>query len=70
MTTVVNNPAPNSDGGGAGFLVGIIVLIGFVVVLLYFGLPALRRMGNGYLNPTAPQINIPDKVDINVNQTK
>lgn len=69
MTTIVNNPAPvaESDKGGSGFLIGIIVLIGFVAVLLYFGIPAIKRMGSGQSN--TPQINIPNKIDVNVNQT-
>ena len=70
MTTIVNSPAPASDSGGASFLVAVIALIGFVLILLYFGLPALRRMGPAQLNVPAPQIVVPGKIDVNVNQTK
>jgi hypothetical protein len=62
MTTVVNNPAPASDngnGGGIGFLIGSIILVGFVSVLLYFGIPALKNMGPLQVNVPAPQINVP-----------
>ena len=55
MTTVVNNTAPapeGGNGGGFGFLIGVIVFIGFVAVLLYFGIPAIKRMG-------PVQVNIP-----------
>ncbi len=65
MTTIVNSPAPTNDSGGSSFLVGILVLIGFVLILLYYGLPALRSMGS-----QAPQINIPNKIDVNVKQSK
>ncbi len=70
MTTVVNNPAPVSENGGAGFLIGVIVLIGFVVVLIYFGIPAMRRMQSSQSVVPAPQIVLPDKINVNVNQTK
>jgi hypothetical protein len=68
MTTVVNNPAPAPDSGGSGFLIGIIILVGFVAVLLYFGIPAIKRMGPVQLNVPAPQVVIPDKIDVNVTQ--
>lgn len=61
MTTVVNNPGStgNNDGGGFGFLIGTIILVAFVAVLLYFGIPAIRNMGPVQINMPAPQINIP-----------
>lgn len=70
MTTIVNNPAPAAESGGNSFLIGAIILIGFVMVLLYFGIPALRRMGPVQLNIPAPQVVVPGKIDVNVNQTK
>jgi len=76
MTTVVNNPAPASapatenTGGGSGFLIGAILLIGFVMVLLYFGIPALKRMGPVQLNIPATQVVVPDKIDVNVTMPK
>ena len=74
MTTVVNNPAPaSSDNGGVGFLIGILLLIVFVGILLYFGIPAIKNMGPIQVNVPAPQINIPapqvnvsDKVNVEV----
>lgn len=70
MTTIVNTPAPSESTGGSGFLIGVIVLVGFVIVLLYFGIPAIQRMGAVQLNVPAPQINVPGKIDVNVNQAK
>lgn len=70
MTTVVNNPAPAANTEGNSFLVGVIVLIGFVLAFLYFGIPAIKRMGPIQMSAPAPQINIPGKIDVNVNQTK
>ena len=66
MTTVVNNPAPVSDNGGSGFLVGIFVLIILGLVFFYFGLPVIKKMGR----PSAPQINIPSQIDVNINPAK
>lgn len=64
MATIVNNPAPVAESdNGMGMVVGV---IGFFVVLYLFfiyGLPAIRQIGT-------PQINIPGKIDVNINQTK
>lgn len=65
MATIVNNPAPaSSDGGGngMGFMLGVVILVLFVLGLLYYGLPALRNMS------VNPQINVPDKVNVNITQ--
>lgn len=71
MTTVVNNPASGSNSEGNGFLVGAIILVMFVAVLLYFGIPAIQNMGpiqvnvpTPQVNVAAPQIAVPDKVTV------
>lgn len=66
MTTVINTPQPASDSNsGMGMIVGIVVLIVFGFLFFMYGLPAFRNMRLGN-----PQINIPSKIDVNVNQTK
>lgn len=70
MSTVVNNPAPTGDSGGNSFLIGVILLIVFVVILFYFGLPVIRNMAPAQLNIPAPQVVVPDKIDVNVTQEK
>ena len=66
---VINNAAPASEGNsGMGFLMGIILLIVFFVFLLYFGIPMIRNSFSGVGSGT--QINVPDKVDVNVKQAK
>ncbi len=66
MTTIVNTPAPSNDsGGGMGMIVGLIVLAAVLFIFFVYGLPAIRQM-----QPATPQINIPGKIDVNVNQPK
>lgn len=67
MTTVVNNPASQSESGGYGFLLGIIAIFVAVVMFVFYGVPALRRMGPAQITvPT--EVKMPDKVDVNVTQ--
>lgn len=64
MTTIVNNPAPSNDsGGGIGMIVGLIVLLVLGYLFFIYGIPALRQIQLG-----SPQINVPSKIDVNINQ--
>ncbi len=64
MTTIVNTPAPTENsGGGMGMIIGLLVLAAIVFIFFVYGLPAIRQIGS-------PQINIPNKIDVNVKQTK
>lgn len=67
MATIINNPPASNDSSGP---MGMIILLVVLLVLGYlgfvYGLPALRQMQLG----GTPQINIPGKIDVNVNQTK
>lgn len=60
MVVVHNHPTENANSG-SGFLLGVILLIIFVLFLLYYGLPLIR-------NTATPQLNVPSKIDVNVNQ--
>lgn len=55
-----------SDSSGNGFLVGIVLLLLLVVVFFVYALPMLRSS----MQTTAPQVNIPDHVNVNVQHTK
>lgn len=66
MATIVNNPpASNNSSGFMGLIITLIVLVVLVYLGLVYVLPAIQNMKLG-----APQINIPNKIDVNVNQTK
>lgn len=62
---IVNTPGNgDSSGNGMGFFLGVILLILFVFLLLYYGLPYIRSS----FGSATPQINVPGKVDVNVNK--
>ncbi len=67
MATIINNPdggnGAANDGGGMGMVIGAIVLILILILFFVYGLPALR--GGGATND-GTDVNIPDKVDVNV----
>lgn len=68
MATTIVNPTPNnnSNNNGMGFLLGAIALIVFVVIFFIYVFPYIRNMsGNGGI-----EVNIPDKVDVNIQQDK
>jgi hypothetical protein len=76
MATVINNPGTGTttdSGSSASFLIGAIVLLVAVILILYYGLPALRSAAGTARNAGgsggSAQINVPEKVDVNVNQT-
>ena len=71
MTTIVNTPAPDSNSGGFGFMIGIIILVGFLGALLYFGIPALQRMNPMQVTIETPEINVPaPQVNVELPETE
>jgi hypothetical protein len=70
MATIVNTTpaAAESDSSSWSGLLSVILVIAFIVLMLYYGLPALRSAGSGY--GQSPQINVPGKVDVNMHQQK
>ena len=70
MTTIVNSSTPSNDSGGSGILIGVVALIGFAILFIYFGIPAIRNMGPIQLNVPAPQVAVPGKIDVNIKQSK
>lgn len=62
MATVVNNPAPESNGNST-LIVVVLLIVVFAVIFYVYGLPAFN-------SGQAPQINVPSKIDVNVQQEK
>lgn len=61
MATIVNTPAQAGDtGSGMGFLLGIVLIIAFVLLFFFYGLPYLSNAMQG------PQVNVPGQIDVNV----
>jgi len=48
---------------GLSLILGVIIVIALLVFGYYYGLPALRQT-----SPSGTQINVPDQIDINVDQ--
>ena len=59
-----HNMAPAQDNSNAlGFILGIVLLLALAIfALYYFG--GLGRIGSGI---STPQVNVPGKIDVNVN---
>lgn len=66
MATIVNTtPAAREDtGSGMGFLLGIVLLLAFILLFFFYGLPLLTQTLRG---TAGPQVNVPDKIDVNLN---
>jgi len=70
MTTIVNTPPrENNDSGNMmSLLVGAVILFAFAFVFFVYGLPMIRSsFGSGV---SAPQVNVPEKIDVNINQSE
>jgi hypothetical protein len=73
MSTVINNPTPvqpsNSEGNSGNNLVGTlfgllaIVLLGYLFFV--YALPMLRQP-----QQVMPKIEVPSKIDVNINKEK
>jgi hypothetical protein len=65
MATIVNTtpPAADNGGSGAGILVATVLVLGALLLFFVYGLPMMRQNAT----PQAPQISVPDKIDVNVN---
>jgi hypothetical protein len=73
MATVVNTPATSDSGNAASFLTGLLILAVILALFFYMVLPTMRGIGSGTSGggsgSAGTQLSVPDKVDVNVNQT-
>ena len=65
MATIINNPPTNSSSGPLGIIITIAVFFVLGYLIIMYGIPAVQNMKLG-----GTQINVPSKIDVNVNQTK
>lgn len=64
MVTVVNTPQKEDSGSMMGMIILLLVILAIGAAFFYYGLPMLNRA----TQPQTPQINVPDQIDVNVNQ--
>lgn len=57
MATIINTPA--KENNGAGLILGLVAIGVFVMLFIYFVMPALRRMSPAQINVEVPEINVP-----------
>lgn len=63
--TVIVNPSGGNGDSGMGFFFGIVLLIAFVLILIFYGVPYVRQVIN---QNSGAQINVPEEIDVNVYQ--
>ena len=71
MATIVNTTPGTTEGNGSsvGTVLSVILVLAFIGLLFYYGLPMMQGAGSGATQtPQAPQIQVPEKMDVNVNQ--
>lgn len=72
MATIINNPPTNRvdrvdrevvdrTNSGVGWVLGLIVILAAVLLLLYYGIPALRSASH------SATVNVPDHINVDVN---
>jgi hypothetical protein len=68
MATVINSPRTD-DASGVGVIVGIIIALAIIVLAALYFVPAIRggNAGTGTEDSGGTQINVPDQVDLNLN---
>ena len=66
MATIINNPpSSNNSGGPVGMIIVLVVLLVLGYLGYVYGLPVIQQMQLG-----STQINVPSKIDVNINQSK
>jgi hypothetical protein len=66
MATIVNNPPATREdsGSGIGIVVGLLLVLLLAFFFIMYLLPMIRQ------SMTPAQVNVPSKVDVNVNGPK
>jgi hypothetical protein len=62
MATIVHQHEADAQASGSFNMIAVLLLAIVIIYLIFaYAVPALNRTGS-------PQINVPDKVDVNINQ--
>ena len=65
MATIVNTPPSEKSDSPLGWIIGLVILVVLGYLAYIYGLPALSNV-----QQSGVQINVPSKIDVNVNQAK
>ena len=65
MTTIVNTPPAEKSGSPMGWIIALVILIVLGYLGYVYGLPAIQNV-----QQEGVQINVPDTIDVNVNQAE
>lgn len=69
MATIVNNPQSERDAGSnVTSIAALIAMVVLAILFFLYGLPLLSNAFNANTQNPGTQINIPDQVDLNLNQ--
>lgn len=66
MTTVINTPqaGPSESGNNVSVMIMFMLAVAAIALVAYLLVPLLRR------GSSMPSVNVPDKIDVNVNTPK
>lgn len=73
MATVINNPAATTEstGSGAGIILGVLIAIIAIAALVIYAVPSIRGGARSTTSGSnGATVNVPDKVDVNINKTQ
>lgn len=59
MATVIHEHT-RDNGNSSGTIIGLVLIVVLAILFFVYGLPLIRSYGT-------PQVNVPDKINVNVN---
>lgn len=65
MATIINNPSSDNSNGPITLIITLVVIVVIGYLVYVYGIPAIQHIQWG-----GAQINVPSKIDVNVQQTK
>lgn len=69
--TIINTPSsstpPEYNNNGMWNFLGLLLTVVVILLLVFYGIPAI---GSALQNMSGPQIQVPGRINVNLNQTK